>query len=53
MHVRVEAENRRALGRVVGAHALEHARPVVEPVRGDMYLRGIPWYQLSVRPDEF
>src|SRR4051812_31474778 len=52
MHVRVEPEDGGTFGRVVRPHALEDARAVMEAVRGDMHLGGIPRYELSVHPDE-
>ncbi len=46
------AEDRRPVRRVVAALALEHARPVVEPVRQYVDLRVLPGDKLSVVPDE-
>ena len=46
-----QAEDRRALRRVVAADALEYAGAVVEPVRGDVDLRVRPVDELAVHPD--
>ena len=46
-----QAEDRRAVRRVVAADALEYAGAVVEPVRGDVDLRVRPVDELAVHPD--
>src|SRR3546814_10159650 len=47
-----QAEDRRAVGRVVAADALEHRRTVVQRVRHDVGGRLGPWLDGAVRSDE-
>src|SRR3546814_1987037 len=48
-----QAEDRRAVGRVVAADALEHRRTVVQCVRHDVGGRLGPWLDGAVVPDPF
>src|SRR3546814_16563489 len=48
-----QAEDRRAVGRVVAADALEHRRTVVQCVRHDGGGRLGPWLYGAVVPDPF
>ena len=46
------AEDRRALSRVIGALALEHAGAVMQAVGQHVNLRVLPGNEFSVVPDE-
>ncbi len=41
-----------AIGRVVGAHALEYTQAVVKGVGEDMDFRLTPWHQFAIHPDD-
>jgi len=49
--VLLQAEDRRPLIGLVGAHALEHAHAVMQGMRQDMGLRLAPGHEFSVHPD--
>src|ERR1700726_3421683 len=47
-----QTKNRRAARRLVGAHALEDRRAVVQRMRKHVHRRLLPGHELAVEPDE-